>query len=112
LRDFAQFWADDVVPGRVACCALVDPQIVAEEPEQFDCSTCEVSARLDGLDDENVAAWTLYRQCCNRFVHELGAGAVVLERLTTAQDAEQFGETCERLRVLHDVLQPPKRTDD
>lgn len=82
--------------------------MVTQEAEQFDCGTCEVAQRMTGLDAENRAAWALYRACCNRFAVDLQAGAVVLDRLTTDMDADEFADTMERLRVIYDTLQPPK----
>lgn len=64
--------------------------------------------RLGGLDPENTTAWGRYRLLCNRFVNDLQAGSVMLNRLTEDEDPERFVESCERLRVIYDVLQPPK----
>ncbi len=66
--------------------------------------------RLTDLDDDNRASWLLYRQLCNRFVNDLQAGSVLLDRLTEDDDAEVFAEKCDRLQVIYDVLQPPKTT--
>lgn len=84
--------------------------MVEQEAEQYDCDTCPIQAQMAQLDDENREAWALYRACCNRFVVDLQAGAVLLDRLTAEQDADAFAATCERLRVLYDVLQPRKTT--
>ena len=65
---------------------------------------------MAALDTENRTAWLLYRQLCNRFVNDLQAGSVLLDRLTTEDDSETFADKCERLRVIYDVLQPPKKT--
>ena len=82
--------------------------MVEQEAEQYDCAACPLAAQLDALDDDNREAWRLYRACCNRFVVDLQAGAVLLDRLTRDLDAEAFADQCERLRVLYDVLQPRK----
>ena len=80
------------------------------DPQEFDCSQCVVTDRLASLDQDNQAVWLLYRQLCNRFVNDLQAGSVALNRLTDGQDADEFGRTCDRLCVIYDVLQPPKVT--
>lgn len=84
--------------------------MVEEEAEQYDCDSCPVEAAMAQLDDDNREAWGLYRACCNRFVVDLQAGAVLLNRLTEEQDSETFAATCERLRILYDTLQPRKST--
>ena len=67
--------------------------------------------RLTALDDENRTAWGRYRLLCNRFVNDLQAGSVMLNRLTEDEDPDTFAESCERLRVIYDTLQPPKAKD-
>jgi hypothetical protein len=39
---------------------------------------------------------------------DLQAGHLVLQRATEDLDSETFLDRCERLRVLYDVMQPPK----
>lgn len=99
---------DGVQSGQVTCCQLADDALVAEEPEQYDCSTCELVERLTALDEDNQRAWALYRSCCNRFTHDLGAGSVVLQRLTQDMTADEFADVTERLRVVYDILAPRK----
>lgn len=86
----------------------MDDETVATDPQEFNCRTCVVMEQLGSLDDDNRTAWGRYRLLCNRFVNDLQAGSVLLNRLTDGEDAEQFAESCERLRVIYDVLQPPK----
>ena len=64
--------------------------------------------RLTALDEDNRSAWALYRTLCNRFANDIQAGGVMLGRLTEQQEPDEFAETCERLRVIYDTLQPPK----
>lgn len=64
--------------------------------------------RLLSLDTDNATAWALYQRLCNRFVNDIQAGSVVLDRLTADDDAESFGDKVERLNVIYAVLQPPK----
>lgn len=82
--------------------------MVRQQPEAYDCDACEVTARTSALGDENREAWLLYRRCCNRFLVDLQAGHLMLQRATEDADSETFLDLCERLRVLYDVLQPPK----
>lgn len=79
-----------------------------EESDVYDCATCEVADRIGQLDDDNQMAWGIYRRCCNRFITDLQAGAMLLDRLTQDFEADAFADTCERLRVIYDTLQPPK----
>jgi hypothetical protein len=65
-------------------------------------------ARVADLDRDNCETWLLYRRCCNRFLVDFQAGHLVLQRATEDLDSETFLDRCERLRVLYDVMQPPK----
>ena len=95
--------------GQVLCCQVVDDDILEQEAEQFDCSACLLQEHSSALDTENQEAWALYRSRCNRFTQDLRAGAVVLDRLTQHLSAEEFSEMAERLRIIYDVVSPPKK---
>jgi hypothetical protein len=84
--------------------------MVEQEHEAFNCETCPLAAQLDALDGPNTEAWWLYKSCCNRFLVDAQAVPMALERLTAEQDAEQFAETLDRLRIIHDVMAPRKQT--
>jgi hypothetical protein len=92
------------------CCQFADEETIRGDSQEFDCRTCEITAQLNGLDDDNRFTWALHRQLCNRFVNDLQAGSVLLSRLTEHQEQDEFAETCERLRVIYDTVQPPKET--
>lgn len=87
---------------------FADDETIRTDPQEFDCRTCVVAERMGELDGDNRAAWGLYRHLCNRFLNDLQAGSVALHRLTEEQDPDTFADSCERLRVIYDVLQPPK----
>ena len=66
-----------------------------------------VREQLDGLDAENRAAWTLFRQFATRLTADTHAGAEVLRRLTRDVPDEDWPGLWQRLTVLYDVLLPP-----
>ena len=88
---------------------MADDELVAQEPELYDCDDCTLLARLQELDGDNQQAWTLYRTCCNRFTQDLGAGALLLDRLTQDLGADEFGDLTERLRLVYDIVAPRKK---
>ena len=108
LRTWAEFWADSVATGHVVCCQLADDELVASEPEQYDCRSCVLIEHLTSLDADNQQAWEIYRACCNRFTQDLGAGSVVLDRLTQDMEPEDFVDVTDRLRLVYDILAPRK----
>jgi hypothetical protein len=62
-----------------------------DDPEQYDCATCPVSAAYAALsaDSSNVRAWTLYGQIANRFTSDTQSIGLAFDRLTrTCPDDE------------------------
>jgi len=108
LKTWAEFWADEVQSGRVVCCQTADDELVQQEPDLYDCDSCQLLSHLNDLDGANQQVWALYKSCCNRFTQDLGAGSVMLDRLTQDMGAEEFAETAERLAVVYDILAPRK----
>lgn len=88
---------------------MADDELVEQEPELYDCGTCTLLDRIHDLDSDNQRAWSLYRSCCNRFTQDLGAGALLLDRLTQDLGAEEFEELADRLRLLYDIVAPRKK---
>ena len=95
--------------GRVVCCQMADEELVEQEPDLYDCDDCALLDKLQDLDQDNQQAWSLYRTCCNRFTQDLGAGALLLDRLTQDLGAEEFSDLTERLRLVYDIVAPRKK---
>jgi hypothetical protein len=75
----------------------------------YDCESCPVRAAIHGLDDENLEAWRLYHTLASRFLVDAQAVGAVFARLTEGHSPTQLTDTCERMRVLYDALQPPRQ---
>jgi hypothetical protein len=95
--------------GQVICCQVAPDELLEQEAEQYDCSACLLQQQVDALDEDNKEAWALYLSCCNRFTQDLQAGAVVLDRLTQHLSADEFRDMSERLRIIYDVVSPPRK---
>lgn len=65
--------------------------------------------RLEGLDEENRAAWALFRQFAVRLTADAQCGGYVLERLTAPVPDEDWPAVWRRLCLLYDVLCPPPK---
>ena len=94
----------------LACCQFADAEQLAHDPDLFDCESCRVADAVEGLDQENAAAWSLYQMVASRFVTEAGVAPLVLERHLSELPLEDFTDTLERLGVVHDIL-APRRTE-
>lgn len=92
----------------VACCQRATPEEVADDPELYQCETCPLRIAQAQLFPENVTAWWLYTQVATRFLVDLHAGGLALERLTADQSSEEFSDLLERLTLLYDVVCPVK----
>lgn len=86
----------------------MDQAFIDSEPEQFNCDTCPRRLAAEGLDDENRAAWALWKALNNRFLGETQCVGPVFMRLTADQRPDELLDTCERLRVLFDTFSPRK----
>lgn len=64
---------------------------------------------LAALDPPNRDAWALYRKVVTRLAGDLGAGGVVLERLTREMTVDEFEETWRRLAILYHAICPPPK---
>lgn len=82
------------------------------DPDQYDCQSCQVWQRLEGLDQENRQAWTLFRQFAVRLTADAQCGGYVLERLTANVPDEDWPAVWRRLCLLYDVLSPPPPTQE
>jgi hypothetical protein len=91
------------------CCQWATQDEIDGDPDLYNCDTCEVRSTINGLDDENLGAWRLYHHCASRFLVDAQAVGAVFVRLTADQTPEQLTDTCERMRVLYDALQPPRQ---
>lgn len=74
----------------------------------YDCQTCAVADRLDGLDADNMRAWRLYRDLVSRLAMDLHCGGEVLKRLTATISDDDWPDVWNRLALLYDILQPVK----
>jgi hypothetical protein len=91
------------------CCQRATQEEIDGDPDLYDCQRCPVADALTGLDDENLEAWRLYHTLASRFLVDAQAVGAVFSRLTADQSPEQLADTCERMRVLYDTLQPPRQ---
>jgi hypothetical protein len=75
----------------------------------YQCQGCLVGEAIDGLSPENLRSWELFQRVCSRFVVETRSVGVVLSRLLTSEDEEDFEDMVARLAILYDVHYPKKR---
>jgi hypothetical protein len=91
------------------CCRWATQDEIDGDAAMYDCESCAVREAISGLDDENLAAWRLYHTIASRFLVDAQAVGAVFARLTADQPPAQLTDTCERMRVLYDALQPPRQ---
>lgn len=104
LREWAVWWDDT---GKLTpCCLTADREVVETDAQEFQCDTCEVKARREALDPENVRAVDVFGRCVTRFCRETQTSALVLKCLTAQDSPEQVVDLVARLDVLYDVFVP------
>lgn len=81
------------------------------DPEQFDCGTCRVATEIEALDTPNTAAWGIYHRCATRFCVDARLIGRRLEAETAGWAPDEVCDLFDRLGILYDVLQPPKKKD-
>jgi len=92
------------------CCQTADAEVVETDSEQFNCETCEVARRIEGLDTENRRAWGLFHQVCSRFAMETRSSGTVLAQLTREEDEDDMRQLTTRLAILYDGYYPRKKS--
>lgn len=88
---------------------MSDPELIETDPEVFQCETCEVSDRIQGLDAENARAWRLFQSLQTRFLVENRAVGMALAVFTADDSPEDVADLISRLSVLYDVYFPPPK---
>lgn len=73
-----------------------------------------MATALQTLDGPNTEAWALYRKVITRLTGDLGAGGMVLERLTRDLSSADFEDVWRRLSILYHAIcpmpEPPKES--
>jgi hypothetical protein len=91
------------------CCRTADPEVVASEPEVFDCETCEFRCQVDGLAVENAEAWRTYgRLMAHRWVWDADCGPWWIGEVFRGIDPDERDDLMDRISVIYDTLHPPK----
>ena len=95
------------VYGKTAtCCVRATEEQVEAEPERFDCSTCELKSRTEGLFLANAEAWRVYQILCGRTVRMCEAYGMALEWVTAGWSSAERLHLLQRLDVILDVISP------
>jgi hypothetical protein len=84
-----------------------------DDPEQYDCATCPVSAAYAALsaDSSNVRAWTLYGQIANRFTSDTQSIGLAFDRLTRTCPDDEYVDLLKRMGILVETFHPEKDSD-
>jgi hypothetical protein len=86
--------------------------LATEDDDAFDCETCPVANAQATLDETNREAWSVYRRVCQRFPYDFHAAPLLLDRLTEHWPASEVVDLLDRLALMYDVLNPPRRADE
>lgn len=86
------------------CCQRASDEEIRQDPDAYDCNTCELMPRLEGLWPENTEAWDVYQLLCGRTVRECQLEGWLLERCTADWEADRVIALLERLDIITGVL--------
>jgi len=97
--------------GRHApCCQTVSPDVLETDAQEFNCDTCVVRQRFDGLDPENAEAWGAFQTCATRFCVESRSTGAVLTRIGESLETEAFADLVARISLIYDGVVPVRRS--
>lgn len=99
-----QFWVDER-PG-IPCCRFATAEELETDPEQYDCSTCQVSAALIDLKPENREAWRMYEAVVSRFTCETHCVSTLLGRALRDLDTDEAADLVARLALIYSEVVP------
>ncbi len=94
------------------CCKVARDES-NDDPEQYDCDTCEVAKAYAALsaDSSNVRAWTLYGQIANRFTSDTQSIGLAFDRLTRDCPNDEYVDLLKRMGILVETFHPEKDSD-
>lgn len=81
-------------------------ELLESEPDAFDCSRCERRRLIEGLDDDNCAAWELWLRIGTRAVKDFGLGQFIVTRACEGLAPEDVDDLISRLSVIYDAVCP------
>jgi hypothetical protein len=84
---------------------------LASDGQEYDCQTCVVWERVEGLDPENREAWQLFGSIVSRLTLEIpGVVGPMFAKVIRDLNSEDAIELVQRLSVIYDTVIPPKPT--
>ena len=88
------------------CCWIASDVEVQEQPELFNCTTCQYQDRIDALWPENGEAWQVFQTLCGRTVSTCELRNEVFGRLTRDWSDLEYFDLLKRLDLILDMVQP------
>lgn len=95
----------------VTCCQSATPEEIEQDPDLYRCDVCPVRMAIEDLQPENADAWGTFQRVSTRFLVDLHAGGLALDRLTADYSPDEFLDLVERLTVLYDIVAPVASDD-
>jgi len=108
LRNFAVWWRDSA--KNATCCERATDEELREDPDAYDCATCELKRQADQLWVENAEAWDLYQRLCGRAVRDYHLEGWLVQQWTEGWDFERISTLLDRLNLIASVLEPHGRS--
>lgn len=84
--------------------------MLASDVDAFDCDTCPVAEAFAALWPENAEAWSTFNRCTSRYLCEMHAVNVSLQKEAEGLDLDAWHDLTARLSIIFDILHPPKTT--
>lgn len=90
----------------MACCQVVEQDVLDTDADQFDCEDCPLAAAQDALWPENAEAWTVFIELGQRVVREWGLAGSVWQTVIEGRTRQEAKDLMERIATIYDVMVP------
>lgn len=104
------WWRDQ--SKNTTCCQRATDEELKNNPEAYECLSCEFRLRTTGLWFDNAEAWDLYQRLRGRAVHDYHLEGWLVQQWTDGWEFERISTLLDRLSIIASVLESHGRPQD
>lgn len=93
------------------CCQFATDEELQEDPESYDCETCERRIERARLTLADETALSLHRRLSGRAVQDLHLTRLVFETARLRMSADEADLLLDRLELIHEYANLPEQAD-
>ena len=96
----------------MTCCQFATDEEIADDPDAYDCETCEHRLLREALSEDDQQALRLHARLGSRMVHDLRLVPLVFDVARLRLSPREAEELLDRLDLIHEHLAPAPASSD